>query len=107
MSTGISEKKQLRRVPDPVWHFCLYITDGHPRSIRALENLQKLCDERFSGRYEIEVVDVVAQPRIALEENIVALPMLVRKAPKPIRKVIGDLSDMGRLLAGMDVPITA
>ncbi len=100
-------KKHLRMVHSPTWRFCLYITGDHPRSIRALENLQKLCDEKFPGRYEIEVVDVAAYPRVALKENILALPMLVRKAPKPIRKVIGDLSDTARLLDGMDVPATA
>jgi circadian clock protein KaiB len=88
------------------WHFCLYIAGENPRSLNALENLKRLCDEELPGRYEIEVLDIVSQPGLARTRNIVALPTLVRTKPEPIRRVIGDLSNREKFMAGMDVPIS-
>ena len=84
-----------------MWKFRLYVADQTQRSIRALENLTEFCEKEFSGRYTIEVVDVIANPKLARTENIVALPTLVRMKPAPMRRVIGDLSDTPRLISGM------
>ena len=77
---------------------------GHsPKSIRALANLQRACAHWLPGRYHIEVVDLLENPRLAADDQIVAVPTLVRKHPPPIRKIVGDLSDTERLLADMQL----
>ena len=99
--------KLSRAARKPLWQFCLYVANKTPRSLLALANLRRFCDEQLPGLYQIEVIDVLAQPQVALKENIVALPMLVRKAPKPMRMVIGDLSNTPRVVAGLDVHLSA
>ena len=90
-----------------MWKFRLYVADQTPRSTRAIENLAAFCEEQFPGHYRIEVVDVIAKPKLARTENIVALPTLVRRKPAPMRRVIGDLSDTRRLISGMRVRLSA
>ncbi len=85
----------------PFWELCLYIADNTPRSLLALENLKEFCEAHLAGRYRLEVVDVVAQPEIARNDNIVAVPTLVRTKPDPVRRVIGALSDRQRILSGL------
>ena len=89
--------------PKPVRELCLYVADKTPRSLLAFANLKKSCEENLAGRYRISVIDVVAQPQLAKADNIVALPTLVRRSPKPARRLIGDLSDTARLLTLLDV----
>ena len=79
----------------------LYIAGQTPRSIAAFTNLKRLCEEHLAGRYRIEVVDLIESPQNARKDEIVALPTLVRNAPPPSRKLIGDLSDTERVLAVM------
>jgi len=86
---------------------CLYIAGETPRSIAALANLKKLCEENLVGRYEIEVVDLVDHPHLARQDQILAIPTLVRKLPTPIRKIIGDLSNVERVLLGLEVKAKA
>ncbi len=74
-----------------------------PKSLTALANLKRLCEERLDSRYEIEVVDLVENPRLAAGDEILAIPTLVRRLPEPIRKVIGDLSDSERVLVGLQL----
>ena len=81
----------------------LYIAGQTNKSITAFANLKRLCEEQLQGRYEIEVVDLVENPKLAREDQIVALPTLVRRLPPPIRKIIGDLSDTERVLVGLDL----
>jgi circadian clock protein KaiB len=85
----------------------LYVADQTPKSLRAYANLKKFCEEQLPGKYTIEVIDVIAKPEIARMDNIVALPTLVRTIPKPMRMVIGDLSDTPRALKGLDLRISA
>ena len=73
------------------------------KSVRAFDNLKRLCEEHLPGQYSIEVVDLVLNPRLAKEDQIVAIPTLVRKLPDPIRKIIGDLSDTERTLVGLQL----
>lgn len=81
----------------------LYIAGQTARSLAALANLQKICDEHLEGRYRIEVIDLLERPQLARGDQIFALPTLVRKLPEPIRKLVGDLSDTERALVGLDL----
>lgn len=81
----------------------LYVAGQSPRSVRALENLRKVCDEHLAGRYRVEVIDLLVNPALARGDEIVAVPTLVRKLPAPIRKIIGDLSDTDRVLVGLQI----
>ena len=87
----------------PTWRLRLYVAGQTPKSITALANLKRLCDSHLAGRYHIEVIDLVQQPHLARQDDIVVIPTLVRALPPPIRKIIGDLSDGERVLVGLDV----
>jgi circadian clock protein KaiB len=80
------------------WDLWLYVNDKSPRSLKAFNNLNSICAAHLSGRYHIEVIDVLAHPEAARADQIVALPTLIRKRPKPVRTGIGDLTNTGRLL---------
>jgi circadian clock protein KaiB len=86
------------------WELRLYVTGRSPKCLRAMENLRLVCEQYLRGRYHIEVVDLLEDPRLAAYEQILAVPTLVRQLPLPIRKVVGDLSDTDRLLAGLQLP---
>jgi len=85
------------------WELRLYTAGQTPKSLAAIKNLRKVCDEHLAGRYEIEIVDLLKNPRLAKDHQIVAIPTLVRKLPAPIRKIIGDLSDTERALVGLQL----
>ena len=81
----------------------LYITGSTSRSILAITNLKKICEEQLNGKYSIEVIDLLINPQLGVEDQILALPTLVRKLPVPVRKIIGDLSNTERVLVGLDL----
>lgn len=81
----------------------LYVAGQSPRSVRALENLRKVCDEHLAGRYRIEIIDLLVHPALAKGDEIIAVPTLVRRLPEPIRKIIGDLSDTDKVLVGLQL----
>jgi circadian clock protein KaiB len=85
------------------WELRLYIAGQTQRSLAALANLRKLCDEHLAGRYQIEVVDLLEHPQLAAGDEIVAIPTLVRKLPAPMRKIIGDLRNTERALVGLQL----
>ncbi len=85
------------------WVLRLYTAGQTPKSLAAYENLKRMCEAHLPGRYEIEVIDLMKNPRLAKEDQIVAIPTLVRKLPDPLRKVIGDLSDVDRTLVGLQL----
>jgi circadian clock protein KaiB len=85
------------------WELRLYVAGQSPRSIAALANLRRICEEHLEGRYSIEVMDLLENPELAEGEQILALPTVVRKLPLPMRKLIGDLSNTERVLVGMDL----
>lgn len=85
------------------WLLRLYVAGQSTRSLSALANLAALCEEHLAGRYTIEVVDLVEEPDRALSEDILAIPTLVRLHPLPLRKVIGDLSNVERVLVGLQI----
>jgi circadian clock protein KaiB len=86
-----------------IFELRLYVAGQSPRSVRALENLRRVCDEHLAGRYNVEVIDLLVNPALARGDEIVAVPTLVRKLPEPIRKIIGDLSDTERVLVGLQL----
>jgi circadian clock protein KaiB len=81
----------------------LYVAGQTPKSLAAFANLKRLCDEHLAGQYHIEVVDLLKKPQLASGDQILVIPTLVRKLPKPIKKIIGDLSNTERVLAGLDL----
>ena len=85
------------------WYLRLYIAGQSPRSLHALANLRRLCDDYLAGHYEIEVIDLVERPSLARGDDILAIPTLVRRLPTPQRRIIGDLSDTQRVLAGLQL----
>ena len=85
------------------WNLKLYTAGQSPKSLAALANLKRVCDEHLAGRYSIEVVDLLKNPRLAKDDQIVAIPTLVRKLPEPLRRIVGDLSDTERTLVGLQL----
>jgi circadian clock protein KaiB len=86
-----------------VWQLRLYVAGQTPRSLAAFANLKRICEDHLSGRYNIEVVDLVKHPQLAVGDQIVAIPTLVRKLPEPLRKIVGDLRDTERTLVGLQL----
>jgi circadian clock protein KaiB len=85
------------------WELRLYVAGQTPKSMAAFANLKRLCEEHLSGRYTIEVIDLMHQPQLAVGDQIVAIPTLVRKLPAPLRKIVGDLSNTTRTLVGLQL----
>jgi circadian clock protein KaiB len=81
----------------------LYVAGMTPRSRRAIENVRTICEEHLEGRYDLEVIDVYQQPKLAKGEQILAAPTLIKKLPLPLRRVIGDMSNIDRVLLGLDL----
>jgi circadian clock protein KaiB len=81
----------------------LYVTGSTPRSMQAIAMIKAICEEHLAGRYDLEVIDIYRQPVLAREEQIIAVPTLIRKLPLPLRRLIGDLSDRDRVLLGLDL----
>lgn len=88
---------------DQVWDLCLYVTGQSPKCQRAIENLQRACEQHLAGHYHLEIVDLLEDPALAVNDQILAVPTVVRRLPSPIRKIVGDLSDSDRLLVGLQV----
>jgi circadian clock protein KaiB len=88
---------------DEVYNLRLYVAGQTQKSMEAFENLKKIAEEYLHGRYQIEVIDLSKNPKLAAGDQILATPTLVRKLPPPIRKIIGDLSNTERVLVGLDI----
>ena len=85
------------------WELRLYVAGKTARSVAAVENLRRICEGHLAGKYKIEVVDLLQHPQLAKGDQIVAIPTLVRKLPEPVRRIIGDLSDVDRTLVGLQL----
>ena len=85
------------------WQLRLYVTDQTPRSMAALANLKEFCETHLKGRYRIKVIDLLKHPKLAMGDQILAVPTVVRKLPSPVRTLIGNLSDTERMLVGLDL----
>ncbi len=86
-----------------MWNLFLYVAGHTPKSITALENLEKYCNKYLKGRFKINVIDLLEKPQLAAGDQIFAIPTLVRKVPVPIRKIIGDLSNEEHVLVGLNL----
>lgn len=87
----------------PVFELRLYVAGQTAKSIAACANLKRICEAHLAGQYRIEIIDLTKNPRLAAGDQIFALPTLVRRLPKPVKKIIGDLSNEERVLVGLDV----
>jgi circadian clock protein KaiB len=97
-------KAAHRAAPDlNRWNLRLYVAGQTPRSLTALANLKRFCEEHLSGRYTLDVIDLLENPQLARGDQIIAIPTLVRQLPSPVRKIIGDLSNTERVIVGLDV----
>jgi len=98
----IKKGKTVTKANDK-WVLRLYVAGQSPKALTAFANLQKICEEQLDRRYSIQVIDLLLNPKLGNEDQILALPTLVRKLPIPVRKIIGDLSDTERVLVGLDL----
>ncbi len=93
--------------PDPArkghYNLRLYVAGQTPKSLTAIANLKKICEEHLAGLYTIEVIDLLKSPQLAAGDQILAVPTLVRRLPPPIKRIIGSLSDTERVLVGLDI----
>jgi circadian clock protein KaiB len=92
-----------RKAADQLWTLRLYVAGQTTKSMVAFSNLKKICEEHLPGKYKIEVIDLLENPKLASDHQILAIPTLIRKLPEPIRKIVGDLSDTERVLVGLDL----
>jgi len=88
---------------DDFYELRLYVAGKTPKSIAALNNLKRYCEEHLKGKYTLEVIDLLLHPQLAEGDQILAIPTLVKKVPEPIRKIIGDLSNEEKVLVGLDI----
>ena len=100
---GMDINKEGLTVNKEIWELRLYIAGQTPKSILALKNITKYCEEHLAGKYTIEIVDLLKNPQLAEGDQIFAIPTLVRKFPEPLRKIIGDLSNEEKVLVGLNI----
>jgi circadian clock protein KaiB len=97
------DKKVKTNTTEEIWNLRLYVAGQTPKSITAFANLKKICEEHLAGKYRIEVIDLLENPKLAKGDQIIAIPTLVRRLPEPIKKIIGDLANTERVLVGLDI----
>lgn len=102
--TDISDAKKDKLEKDK-WILRLYVAGQTPKSIAAFTNLKKICEEQLKGKYTIEVIDLLENPQLSRDDQILAVPTLVRKLPVPVRKIIGDLSNTEKVLIGLNIKL--
>jgi circadian clock protein KaiB len=104
-STGVSDDA-LNADPETAhYRLRLFVTGTTPRSARAIRNIRAICEDNLAGRYDLEVIDIYQHPEHVRAEQILVTPTLVKELPSPARKLIGDLSDTARVLAGLDIVV--
>jgi circadian clock protein KaiB len=103
MKSGQAGKNGSGKADSQRLELKLYVAGQTPKSLAALANLKKICAEHLDGQYTLQVIDLVKTPQLARNDQILAIPTLVRKLPEPIRKIIGDLSDQNRVLVGLNL----
>jgi circadian clock protein KaiB len=100
-----SDRRKNTQNGEKEWELRLYVAGQTPKSLTAFSNLKRICEDHLKGRYRIEVIDLLENPRLAEGDQILAIPTLVRKLPEPIKKIIGDLSNTERVLVGLDLRV--
>ncbi len=99
----ISKTSGEKRSRGVEWLLKLYVEGQTPRSLAAFANLKRICETHLQGKYEIEIVDLLVNPMLAKQDQIFAIPSLVRQLPQPVKRVIGDLADEDRVLSGLEI----
>ncbi|NEX18173.1 MAG: circadian clock protein KaiB [Halochromatium sp.] len=105
--TAIAQDQAESGTASEPWTLRLYVAGQTPKSLAAFANLKAMCEEHLSGRYQIEVIDLLDKPQLAQGDQILAIPTVVRRLPLPMRKIIGDLSDTERAIVGLDLRQTS
>ncbi len=100
--TSRQKEKPAKEKKDK-WILRLYVAGQTPKAVTALNNLKLICEEQLKGKYHIELIDLLKNPQLARDDQILAVPTLVRKLPLPVRNIIGDLSNKEHLLVGLDL----
>ena len=103
MKPKTAKRRAAPRQSAKLWQLRLYVTDSTSKSLTAFANLKKICESQLKGCYRITVIDLVKQPHLAKGDQILAVPTVVRRLPKPVRTIIGNLSDTARVLVGLDL----
>jgi len=103
VKSGTVSKKASANAEPPTIELKLYVAGQTPKSLAALSNLNKICKEHLQGRYKLQVIDLMKTPQLAQGDQILAIPTLVRQLPVPIRKIIGDLSDLEKVVVGLNL----
>ena len=85
------------------WTLTLYVSGASPRSAEAIDTIRRICDEELAGRVDLNIVDVAEQPALAISDDIIAVPTLVKRLPPPVRRLVGNLADTDRVRAGLDL----
>ncbi|SIN76132.1 circadian clock KaiB family protein [Chitinophaga niabensis] len=96
-------KEKTKQAKAEKWELRLYIAGNTPKSMTALANLKRYCEQHLPDKYTLEIIDLLVQPQLAAGDQIFAIPTLVRKVPVPIRKIIGDLSNEEKVLVGLNI----
>jgi circadian clock protein KaiB len=103
VKTAVRKKPTVQKAVPTRFILKLYVAGQSPKSVLAIANLKKICEDNLRGRYELEVIDLYQQPQLARGEQIIALPTLIRQLPAPLRRIIGDMSNTARVLLGLDM----
>ena len=101
--TGTDGHEATAEADGGYYHLRLYVAGQTVKSLRATANLKRVCEEHLAGRYDIEVIDLLQNPKLAAGDQILAVPTLVRRLPAPLKRIIGDLSDTDKVLVGLDI----
>ncbi len=99
----VKHRLLAKRRPVPLWQLRLYVMDSTPKSATAFANLKQFCESHLKGRYRITVIDLVKHPHLAKGDQILAIPTVVRRLPRPVRTLIGNFSDTAHGLVGLDL----
>ena len=91
------------RSKDDTYVLRLYVSGVSPKSVRAISNVKKMCEKRLAGRYDLEIIDVYQKPTLAVGEQVIAVPTLIKKLPLPFQRLIGDMSNVERVLFGINL----
>ena len=98
-----ADKAAAEEASDEIWNLRLYVAGQSAKCVAAVRNLNAFCETHLAGRYRIEVIDLLENPKLARDDQILAIPTLVRKVPEPLRKIVGDLSSSERMLVGFNL----
>jgi circadian clock protein KaiB len=105
MTHSPAKKRRIATIAQPTYVLRLYINDATPKSKTAVENIKRVCAEHLDGRYDLEVIDIHKHAKLARDEQIVAVPTLIKRLPTPLQRLVGDMSDIKRVLFGLDLRV--